>query len=49
MLACTRCDDYDCVGLHPPADDENDDEVAPADFTCPTCSVRVLSAAIAEQ
>ena len=45
MLQCDSCRDWfhwDCVGLTPPGDDEDDEEVAPADFQCPSCCVKVL-------
>ena len=44
MLQCDSCRDWfhwDCVGLNPPGDDEDDEEVAPADFQCPSCCVKV--------
>ena len=44
MLQCDACRDWfhwDCVGLTPPGDDEDDEEVAPADFQCPSCCVKV--------
>ena len=44
MLQCDSCRDWfhwDCVGLTPPGDDEDDEEVAPADFQCPSCCVKV--------
>ena len=44
MLQCDACRDWfhwDCVGLTPPGDDEDDEEVAPADFQCPACCVKV--------
>jgi hypothetical protein len=44
MLSCDYCQDwfhYDCVGLRPPSDDEDDEEVAPPDFKCPACCLKV--------
>lgn len=44
MLQCDGCRDWfhwDCVGLTPPGDDEDDEEIAPADFHCPFCCVKV--------
>ena len=44
MLQCDACRDWfhwDCVGLTPPGDDEDDEEVAPADFQCPSCCIKV--------
>ena len=44
MLQCDSCRDWfhwDCVGLTPPGDDEDDEEVAPADFQCPSCCLKV--------
>ena len=44
MLQCDACRDWfhwDCVGLTPPGDDEDDEEVAPADFQCPACCIKV--------
>ena len=44
MLQCDSCRDWfhwDCVGLTPPGDDEDDEEVAPADFQCPGCCIKV--------
>ena len=46
MLQCDACRDWfhwDCVGLTPPGDDEDDEEVAPADFQCPSCCIKVIS------
>lgn len=43
MLACDYCQDwfhYDCVGLRPPGDDEDDEDVAPPDFRCPSCCLK---------
>ena len=43
MLACDHCGDwfhYDCCGLRPPGDDEDDDTVAPPDFKCPACCLK---------
>lgn len=31
---------YDCVGLEPPAEEQNDEEVAPEDFKCPRCCIK---------
>ena len=45
MLACDYCQDwfhYDCVGLRAPSEDEDDDDVAPKDFKCPSCCRKVL-------
>ena len=44
MRQCDACRDWfhwDCVGLTPPGDDEDDEEVAPADFQCPACCIKV--------
>ena len=44
MLACDYCQQwfhYDCCGLRPPGDDEDDDSVAPPDFKCPACCLKV--------
>lgn len=44
MLSCDHCNDwfhYDCIGLQPPGDNENDDEVAPAEYRCPKCCIQV--------
>ena len=46
MLSCDHCNDwfhYDCIGLQPPGDNENDDEVAPEEYRCPTCCMQVTS------
>ncbi|CAL8461880.1 g1411 [Coccomyxa elongata] len=43
MLACDYCQDwfhYDCVGLRPPGDEEDDEDVAPPDFRCPSCCLK---------
>jgi histone demethylase JARID1 len=43
MLACDACGQwfhYDCCGLRPPADDEDDEAVAPPDFACPACCLK---------
>ena len=35
MLSCDYCQDwfhYECVGLQPPCDDDDDEQVAPADW-----------------
>lgn len=40
MIGCDYCNDWfhwECVGLSPPNDDQDDEEVAPADFKCPNC------------
>ena len=44
MLSCDHCSDwfhYDCIGLQPPGDNEDDDEVAPAEYRCPKCCIQV--------
>ncbi len=44
MLSCDHCNDwfhYDCIGLQPPGDNEDDDEVAPAEYRCPKCCIQV--------
>ena len=44
MLSCDHCSDwfhYDCIGLQPPGDDQDDDEVAPAEYRCPKCCIQV--------
>lgn len=44
MLSCDHCNDwfhYDCIGLQPPGENEDDDEVAPADYRCPKCCIQV--------
>ena len=44
MLQCDSCRDWfhwDCVGLTPPGDDEDDEEIAPANFQCPGCCIKV--------
>lgn len=43
MLSCDHCNDwfhYDCIGLQPPGDNEDDDEVAPAEYRCPKCCIQ---------
>jgi hypothetical protein len=48
MLSCDHCNDwfhYDCIGLQPPGDNEDDDEVAPAEYRCPKCCIQVGYAA----
>ncbi|KAK9867634.1 hypothetical protein WJX84_000274 [Apatococcus fuscideae] len=43
MLACDHCSEwfhYDCVGLLPPGEEEDDDAVAPKDFRCPACCLK---------
>ena len=48
MLSCDYCQDwfhYDCIGLHAPSDDEDDEDVAPKDYRCPTCCRKVTSSA----
>ncbi len=45
MLACDHCSEwfhYDCVGLLPPGEDDDDDAVAPKDFRCPACCLKVI-------
>ena len=45
MLACDYCNDwyhYDCVGLRTPAEEEDDDDVAPQDYCCPKCLAKVI-------
>ena len=45
MLSCDHCNDwfhYDCIGLQPPGDNEDDDEVAPAEYRCPKCCIQVV-------
>jgi len=40
MIGCDYCNDWfhwECVGLSPPAEDQDDEEVAPADYKCPNC------------
>ncbi len=47
MLSCDHCNDwfhYDCTGLQPPGDNEDDDEVAPAEYRCPKCCIQVGNA-----
>ena len=44
MLSCDHCNDwfhYVCIGLQPPGDNEDDDEVAPAEYRCPKCCIQV--------
>lgn len=44
MLGCDHCQEwyhYDCIGLHAPGDDEDDEDVAPEDFRCPRCCLQV--------
>ena len=44
MLSCDHCNDwfhYDCIGLQPPGDNEDDEEVAPAEYRCPKCCIQV--------
>jgi hypothetical protein len=44
MVGCDYCSGwyhYECVGLRPPNDDEDDEKVAPKDFRCPACCVKV--------
>ena len=44
MLSCDYCSDWfhwECVGLRPPSDDEEDEDVAPPDFRCPACCRKV--------
>ncbi|BDA44297.1 hypothetical protein COCOBI_05-4810 [Coccomyxa sp. Obi] len=43
MLACDSCNfcyHYDCVGLRPPDDKEDDKDFAPAHFRCPICCIK---------
>ena len=45
MLACDYCQQwfyYDCCGLSSPGDDKDVDSVAPPDFKCHACCVKVL-------
>lgn len=45
MLGCDYCQEwfhYECVGLRPPAEEEDDEDVAPPDFRCPQCCRQVL-------
>ena len=45
MLSCDYCNDwfhYDCIGLLPPGDNEDDDEVAPEEYRCPKCCIQVF-------
>lgn len=45
MVACDECEEwyhYECVGLRAPKDDEDDNEVAPKNFMCPPCCMKVL-------
>ena len=44
MLSCDHCEDwfhYDCIGLHPPRDDQLDADVAPSQLRCPKCCLVV--------
>lgn len=44
MLSCDHCNDwfhYDCIGLQPPRDNEDDNEVAPEEYRCPKCCIQV--------
>lgn len=45
MVACDDCEEwyhYECVGLRAPKDDEDDEKIAPKNFTCPPCCMKVL-------
>ena len=51
MLSCDHCTDwfhYDCIGLTPPGDDQDDDQVAPAEYRCPKCCLQVQPESIAQ-
>lgn len=44
MIGCDYCNEWyhwECVGLSPPGDDQDDEEVAPPDFKCPCCCMLV--------